>query len=399
MKASACLFLYLFFFSFDSLAQDPPLTRAIPLRTASYPLKPPGDVTPYPLLPDREIRNIILFIGDGMGINQVLASRLRIYGPEGRFHIERMPVTGLASTDAEDTLIIDSGAAATALATGHKTSYNAISMTTDGKRLATILQRARDKGLGTGLVSTTEITDATPAAFAAHVPHRRDHNSIARQLVDSGFDVILGCGKKRFISQNLASVDREDSIDLIERIRSHGYDYFETADGMRAAKGKRLFGLFDTDLLMSDNPEPTIAEMTTKALDVLKQKENGFFLVVETERTDEESHGNHFENLADGMLAFDEAVKVALDYATKNKQTLVIVTADHETGGLQIDKGGPVTGTMQVAWTTRGHTGQMVPIYAFGPHAMKFTGTMHISEIPRRLAPLLRLKDFPMVLE
>ncbi|HWP82224.1 MAG TPA: alkaline phosphatase [Bacteroidota bacterium] len=379
-------------------AEKPLPARTIPLQTTGYSNESAQTPPPYPLLADAPIRNVILFIGDGMGLNQISASRLHLYGPHGRLHIERMPVSGALTTHCEDSLITDSGAAASALATGFKVPYNAISTNKGGEILYTILEAARDKGMATGLVTTTEIVDATPAAFASHVTHRRGHNVIAQQLVESRIDVLLGGGKNHFLPRGTGSSERTDDIDLLERIKQLGYTYVENSEELTQTDSEKIFGLFPTENISSVTPDPTIQRMTKKALEILARKKSGFFLMVETERTDEESHANRFEPLAQAMRDFDEAVKLGIEFAMNHEQTLVIVTADHETGGLQIDKGGPITGKIQLAWTTRGHTGQTVPLFAFGPHAMKFTGLKDNTELPRTIAQLLGVRDFPRVI-
>lgn len=375
------------------LFQTPP--RTLVVQTTSY--RGEQSVTPkhYSLLPDKPIRNVILFIGDGMGMNQILASRIKMLGPDGRFSMERMPVLGFVTTHAEDSLITDSGAAASALATGHKVPYQHISTGRNGQPLRTILEAARAKGMATGLITTTEIVDATPAAFGAHVAHRDSHNVIARQLVDSGIEVLMGSGKKHFIPSGRPGSERTDTLDLIARARSMGYAFVETADDLQRVRAAKVLGLFDPEGLTAENPQPRVAEMAAKAIELLSTNKNGFFLMVETEHTDDDGHANNFEKLARALLDFDEAVRKGIEFAQSNRETLVLVTADHETGGLQIDKGGPALRQLQVTWSTTRHTGQAVPVFAFGPHAIRFTGLQDNTDIPRHIASLLGIQNFP----
>ena len=372
-------------------------SRSVPTQTTRYEVRTDSPTAHYPIVPDSPVRNVILFVGDGMGINQITASRIKLLGPDARLHMERMPVTGFITTHCEDSLITDSGASGSALATGYKVPYRHISVNRKGEHLLTILEAARAKGMATGLVTTTEIVDATPAAFGAHVAHRDSHNTIAKQLVESGIDVLMGGGKKHFIPQSQSGSERSDETDLIARIKSLGYTYVETVDEMKKARSPKLFGLFSTEELKDESPKPSVGEMTAKAIQILSKHKSGFFLMVETERTDEDSHANQFDLLAKGVMDFDEAVRMGIEFAQKDRRTLVLVTADHETGGLQFDKGGPVERQLQVVWTTTRHTGQPVPVFAFGPHAMKFTGLRDNTDIPRTIATLLRIKNFPRV--
>jgi alkaline phosphatase len=372
-------------------------SRTLVVQTTPYTARSQETGAHYPLLPASRVQNVILFIGDGMGMNQVTASRIKMLGAGTRLHMERMPVTGLLTTDCEDSLITDSGAAATALATGQKVPYRSISMNRRREALRTILEAAREKGMATGLVTTTEIVDATPAAFGAHVAHRDSHNVIAKQLVESGIDILMGGGKKHFIPRSHPGSERTDELNLIEHARLLGFNYVETADQLAKVHTGKLLALFSTEQLMAEPPKPSVGEMTSRAIELLRKHKGGFFLMVETERTDEEGHANNFDKLARALLDFDEAVRRALEFAFHNRKTIVLVTADHETGGLQLEKGGPVTQRLQVSWSTTKHTGQPVPLFAFGPNAIRFTGVQDNTDMPKHIASLLALKGFPAV--
>lgn len=351
-----------------------------------------------PLLPDTTIKNVILFIGDGMGINQITAARYRYYGPNGRLNMERMPVTGLVSTfPAGEALITDSGAGATALATGRKTANGMISLAPDSVELLTIMEAMRDAGYATGLISTSDITDATPAAFASHVPSRKLKNIIARQLIDSRINFMVGGGE----TFHGSDMEGEEKVSAMQYANKNGYKIITDKGELLNTDAAYVLALFEgmaSDMLekeISFNANaPTLAESTRKAIDILREDEKGFILVVEEEGTDTGSHINRPDFLMRHLKNLDDAVKVALEFAKKNKKTLVLVTADHETGGLTFSSQGTTSESLGLHWSTSGHTGQPVPLFAFGPHAIAFTGVLDNTDIPKVIADKLGLDKF-----
>ena len=369
--------------------------RLVPVQSTTYQPDAAQDVATYPLLPDTTIRNVILFIGDGMGINQITVARTMLFGPNGRLHLERLPVTGLVSTHTIDELVTKSDAGATALASGVKTRNGMIGMTPDSVKMLTIMEAARDRGLSTGLVTSTIITDATPAAFAAHVPKRDHHENIAVQLLDNRIDVLLAGYKGYFIPKSQEGSARTDELDLIARAKSEGYAFVETKEELVAAENSRLLGLFKPDVYFTEKAEPSLVELTEKAIKALNRNPHGFFLMVEQENIDEGSHENELRYMVGQLKLFDDAVKVGIDFALQDKQTLVLVLADHETGGLQMDGGRINDNAIRVAWTTTSHTGQPISIFAFGPQALRFTGLKDNTDIPKILAGLLSVDSFP----
>ena len=288
-------------------------------------------------------------IGDGMGINQVAGARIKAYGADGRLNMETLPVTGLLKTHSIDDLITDSGASATALSTGYKTRNKMIGMSADTTRVITIMEAAWDGGLSTGLVVTSSITHATPACFAAHVPNRYTEQEIARQLVASGTDVMLGGGKKFFLPKS-AGGDREDALNLLDVAAHAGYDIVLDKTAFEQSSGSKILGLFAENGLLNKDNEPSLAELTKKAIGILSQNKKGFFLMVEGSQIDWAGHDNQFAELVKQVLSFDEAIGVALAFAEKNAETLVVVTADHETGGMSI-RGGKRDGSqLKIDW-------------------------------------------------
>lgn len=355
--------------------------------------------TAIPLIPDVDVKNIVFLIGDGMGLSQVAAARIKSVGADGRLHMERMPVTGLLNTHSADKLITDSGASATALATGYKTNNRMISVSPDGRKLLTILEAAKDIGMATGLVATSTITHATPAAFASQVEERRDEDIIASQMLKNRVNVLLGGGKSFFLPQAVPGSKRRDERNLIEEAKRQGYQFVQTKEELKTAEGNYLLGLFQLGALTTNPPEPTLAELTQKAIELLSRDEDGFFVMVEGSQIDWACHDNDPEETIRQTLLFDEAVKVALDFAVKCGHTLVVVTADHECGGMGINAGTLCGKRLDIGWTSRGHTGVPVPIYAFGPGKEQFTGLHDNTDIPKIFARLLGITSFPRVVE
>lgn len=332
-------------------------------------------------------KNIILLIGDGMGIGHVTAARCGGPGQEGRLTIDSMPVTGFSITYSANSMVTDSAAAGTALATGTKTNNGTISMTPDGKNLRSILKVARDMGKSTGVISTTSIVDATPAVFYANALNRGLGEDIAAQLVASRVNVALGGGKSNFIPES-AGGKRKDGRNILEEAKKRGYDVFDTADAMAKSNSDRMIGLFD----FGPNSVPSIADMTSKAISVLSKNNKGFFLMSEGGLIDPNAHGGNAGGVVRETLMFDDAVRVALDFAKKNADTLVVVTADHETGGLAVHQGDEQNPKFTGHFVSGGHSANMVPIYAFGPGAELFGGTHDNTEIPKICAGLWKQK-------
>lgn len=346
-------------------------------------------------VPADRAKNVILLIGDGMGIAQITAARIRAVGPGGMLNMDRMPVTGFVRTHSADQLITDSAAGATAYATGHKTNNGMISVAPDSTPLPTILEYLRDKGKATGLVATSTITHATPAGFAAHVPSRRDEATIAEHLLKNRVQVLLGGGKMFFLPGTSEGSKRPDERNLIQEAQKAGYQYVETREALLSATGPYLLGLFQMGGLTTNPPEPMLHEMAQKALEILSKDPDGFFAMIEGSQIDWACHANDPNYEFRQLLLFDMAVGIALEFARKDGHTLVIVTADHETGGLAVN-GGSLNGqSLQIAWTTKHHTGTNVPLFAYGPNAERFTGVHDNTEIPRLIAAILGYPDFP----
>jgi alkaline phosphatase len=335
-----------------------------------------------------------------MGVGQIALARMKTAGPGGTLYMERMPVTGFVRTHSADAIVTDSAAAGTALASGVKTDNGMLGMAPNGTSYQTILEFAKAKGMTTGLVVTSAITNATPAAFASHVRSREMQDEIAEQLIANKVNVLFGGGEEYFLPKSSSESKRNDQKNLIEQAKETGYIYIRTAEELRAAHHTYILGLFQLGPLSTVAPEPSLAELTAKAIEVLNRegeeyKKQGFFLMVEGSQIDWACHNNDAVRTIRQTLLFDQAVKAVIDFAQKDKRTLVVVTADHETGGLTI-KGGNLKGNdLDISWSTGGHSTMPVPIYAFGPKANIFAGTYDNTEVPKKFARLLEINSFP----
>ncbi|NLG80380.1 MAG: hypothetical protein GX492_11265 [Firmicutes bacterium] len=322
-------------------------------------------------------RNVILFIGDGMGQGQVHAGKLAKGRP---LAMESMPVRTTVATLSFGGNITDSAAAATALATGHKTVNGFLGVLPDGTPVRTILEAARNAGWLVGLVSTCPITDATPAAFAVHVESRHEKRTIAAALIEAKIDLVMGGGAADFLPTLF--VKDEPPVELA---RKAGYTVLQDRKGFDEASSLPLLGLFsmtNVEWEKDRDPrrEPSLAEMTDKAVRLLSSPGRRFLLVVEGGRIDHACHNNDAEALRGEMAAFDDAIARGLGFARERKDTLIVVTADHETGGLAVDADG------KLKFGTDGHTDAEVPLFAEGPGQEMFAGQLDNTDVPKIIA-------------
>ncbi|WP_319003676.1 alkaline phosphatase [Sutcliffiella horikoshii] len=412
-----------------------------------------------------EIRNVIFLIGDGMGNSYTSAYRSLKDDPntpemeETAYDPYLVGMQSTHSSDEEES-VTDSAAAATSMSAGIKTYNGAIAVDMEKKDVKTILEQAKENGKSTGLVATSQINHATPAAFGAHDESRNNYNQIADDYYDDlingkhKVDVLLGGGTSYF--------EREDR-DLTKEFEKDGYSYVTTAEEMAKDDNEQILGLFAPKGLdkMIDRPEeqPSLKEMTDSALDRLDNNEKGFFLMVEGSQIDWAGHDNDIVGAMSDMQDFEEAFQAAIDYAKKDKHTLVIATADHSTGGMamgrdgeykwdptaikaakktpdfiakKIAEGAPVEETLKeyidlelteeeiqsvkdaketsgsevleidnaiekifdlrtgTGWTTDGHTGEDVSVYAYGPGMNNFTGKIDNTDTAKEIFKILK---------
>ena len=358
-----------------------------------------GRAAILPPVKSSAVRNVIFCIGDGMGTAQVAAASIAAGGLDCKLVMEKMPYAGLVRTHSADASVTDSAAAATALASGIKTNNGMVGVTPDGKKCVTILEAARDKGMATGLVCTCGVTHATPAGFAAHVRHRKMQEEIAEQLLENRVNVLLGGGRKFFLPECGAARGRQDGRNLINAAVRDGYEYVENGRQLQSADGRYVLGLFECGPLTNEPAQPNLVELAAKAIELLDRDRRGFFLMVEASQIDWDCHANDIDGCIEKVLVFDRAVKKALDFALADGQTVVIVTADHETGGLTLHSAQDNKLSVAFKWSTKGHSGAAVPVYAFGPGAQVFSGVNDNTDIAKKIAGLLGIKEFPKVLE
>ena len=344
-------------------------------------------------------KNIILLISDGMSLTQVSTYRLLKGGPNERIAVDKFPVSGIVLTHSENAIVTDSASSATAFSTGRKTNNGALGLDEDNKILENFTEIIDRYGYVSSLISTSEITHATPAAYASHVDLRWKTDEISLQMMESKVMTILGGGRHFFVPEDLGG-KRSDGLNLLEQMESSRMVMTEKKelDSFDHSDLGKVVGLFaDEALRDKEKPEnhvfePSSSEMLNFAINRSEKfNENGckgFFIMLEGSQVDWAGHANDLNYLKREMQDFDEAVELALDYATQNPDTLVIATADHETGGLLIESSSPTDYTapeVKFSFNTGigygSHTGVPVPVYAYGPGSENFTGTLDNTDI------------------
>lgn len=332
-------------------------------------------------------KNIILLIGDGMGVSEVYAG---LTANGGSLKLEECTHYGFSKTHSASHYITDSGAGGTAISAGVRTYNGAIAVDMDTLPVKTILEYAEDKGLATGLISTSSITHATPASFISHQKTRNSYEAIAADFLKVDVDLIIGGGRDNFAK-------RTDSVNLLEILEQEGYQVSTLLADMDTSAFSKHY------VLTAEGHNPRVSqgrgdllpEATKIAAEVLTKNENGFFMMVEGSMIDWGGHANDINYIIEEMIDFDNAIGEAIAFAKKDGETLVIITADHETGGLGINGGNMESGEVTSAFTTSGHTGVMVPVFAFGPGAENFSGIQKNTDLFSKMMNLLKLVNEP----
>lgn len=411
-----------------------------------------------------EVKNVVLMIGDGMGMAVIDFARIVLVGKENYLEFEKFPVVGIVKTYSANSLVTDSAAAATAMSCGVKTNNGYLGLSSDKIPVETIIELAKKKGKSTGLVTTVTITHATPAGFASHVDSR-DELVVADQYAKfKNVDVLIGGGMELFIPRNVNGSKRKDDKDLLTEFRSSGYTIVtqkEQLKNINILKTDKLLGLFkdlDTTYVIDRNFTgkenlPTLAEMSKTALDVLLKNPKGFFLMIEGGKIDWACHANDVATAVYEIKEFNDAVKTVVETLKNIQDTLIIVTADHETGGLSLSNGeyrfspekiwqqkissaqiakllkglpeeeiktkfADLTGIndltdneikkissgdvleiskiislrIEIGWSTKTHSGCSVPLYAKGKNAEVFSGVYENTEIAKKIVNIMNLK-------
>lgn len=327
-----------------------------------------------------EVKNVIFMIGDGMGLSQVYAGMT----VAGNLALEQCTHTGFSKTYSSSSYITDSAAGGTALASGSKTNNGMIGIAPDSTtHLYSILSAFEAVQRPTGLVVTVPITHATPAAFYAHQVSRKMYEEIAMDLLYADVDLFIGGGKIHFDG-------RSDGLNLIDSLRTRDYRVDFSIDSVKAPVLLPYAALTaEMDMEKASVRGNFLPKAVDLAIKSLNAKNSGFFLMVEGSQIDYYCHNNDQQGVIDEMLDFDRAVAEAIEFAKADGNTLVVITADHETGGMTVVEGSHEEHTIKATFNTDGHTGCMVPIYAYGPGAEHFTGIMENTQLQKIMLELV----------
>lgn len=340
----------------------------------------PMVVPPKPPMTDKP-KNLILMIGDGMGLTQITAG---LYMNGNSLNLERFPIVGLHKSYSSDNLVTDSAAGATAFACGVKTYNNGVGVDANGVPKKSILEEAEERQLATGMVVTSTIVHATPAAFIAHQKLRSFSEQIAADFLKTEIDFFVGGGKKYFDR-------RTDERDLYAELEANDYfvsDYFKEKDLAKIKiDEKENFAYFtaDDDPLAVANGRDYLYAASIMGLNFLKKhSDKGFFMMIESSQIDWGGHANNKDYVISEMLDFDRTIGAVLEFAERDGETLVVITADHETGGMSINKGSKMN-KLKVDFTTGDHTATLIPVFAYGPGAEIFGGVYENTAIHTKM--------------
>ena len=322
--------------------------------------------------PYAEIHNIILMIGDGMGVSHVFSG---FSTNNDQLYIQYAKHIGFQKTKSNNNYMTDSGAGGTALACGVKTNNGVIGMDNDFNPVKSILELAHENGKATALVSASKITHATPASFIAHVKNRGQYEDIAEFFVTDQLDLFIGGGSDDFEK-------REDTSSIIPELKAKGFQIARSKSELENINEGKIAGLLAAGHI---DRYPARGEFlpysTQKALSILSRDKDGFFLMVEASQIDWGGHDNDVGYVVEEMLDFDRTIGEVLKFAEEDGHTLVIITADHETGGMSIHNANPELGQVEGRFSTGSHSSVMLPVFVYGPGAEKFIGIYENTEI------------------
>lgn len=356
-------------YAVNNFAEDDKYTLFQPYETVSV-REPEGG----------KVKNIIFMIGDGMGLEQISAAWVC---NGGKLNLDNFTNVGIQRTYSANRLVTDSAAAGSALATGHKTNNGMISMTPDTMAVKSLAEEAMEKGKRAGAAVTCRVNDATPAVFFSHSATRKNQEDIVAQMANSGVYFLSGGGTKFWR-------DREDGRDISEEVKAKGYSYVETKEDLMAVKDGPVIALMDSyELQPSLDRGDILPASVAKALELLDNKK-GFFLMVEGSMIDDGGHDNKAGHTMEEIFDFDRTLGLVLEWAEKDGQTLVIVTADHATGGMTLLNGSIDDKRIRVNFSTTGHNGIALPVFAWGPHSEDFVGIYENTELSDRIRALIK---------
>lgn len=329
----------------------------------------------------KKVKNVILMIGDGMSLMHVYTAWA---ANRGKLWLENAQATGLSKTWAVKKLVTDSGSGGTSLATGVKTVYHAVGVDPEGKPLTSLVDVAKELGKDAGMAVTCRLWDATPCDFCCHNIDRDKEEELVGDYPTSGVDFVFGGGAQKFSN-------RKDGRDIFKELQKKGYHVSRTLDDFFAYdKNSRIFAVpYDKDTPLPDERGDLLARASMKGISLMNQNKNGFFMMIEGSQLDDYGHFNQLDLLMKETLDFDQTVGEVMKWAAKDGETLVVVTADHETGGLTLVNGNKEEGRVECCFSTKDHSGAMVPVYAFGPGAENFTGIFENTDVFKKIKKLM----------
>lgn len=329
----------------------------------------------------KKVKNVILMIGDGMSLMHVYTAWA---ANRGKLWLENAQATGLSKTWAVKKLVTDSGSGGTSLATGVKTVYHAVGVDPEGKPLTSLVDVAKEQGKDAGMAVTCRLWDATPCDFCCHNIDRDKEEELVGDYPTSGVDFVFGGGAQKF-------TNRKDGRDIFKELQKKGYHVSRTLDDFFAYdKNSRIFAVpYDKDTPLPDERGDLLARASMKGISLMNQNKNGFFMMIEGSQLDDYGHFNQLDLLMKETLDFDQTVGEVMKWAAKDGETLVVVTADHETGGLTLVNGNKDDGRVECCFSTKDHSGAMVPVYAFGPGAENFTGIFENTDVFKKIKKLM----------
>lgn len=329
----------------------------------------------------KKVKNVILMIGDGMSLMHVYTAWA---ANRGKLWLENAQATGLSKTWAVKKLVTDSGSGGTSLATGVKTVYHAVGVDPEGKPLTSLVDVAKELGKDAGMAVTCRLWDATPCDFCCHNIDRDKEEELVGDYPTSGVDFVFGGGAQKF-------TNRKDGRDIFKELQKKGYHVSRTLDDFFAYdKNSRIFAVpYDKDTPLPDERGDLLARASMKGISLMNQNKNGFFMMIEGSQLDDYGHFNQLDLLMKETLDFDKTVGEVMKWAAKDGETLVVVTADHETGGLTLVNGNKDEGRVECCFSTKDHSGAMVPVYAFGPGAENFTGIFENTDVFKKIKKLM----------
>ncbi len=334
----------------------------------------------------KKVKNVILMIGDGMSLMHIQAAWTC---NRGHLWLENAQFTGLSKTPATNRLITDSGSGGTSLATGYKTRYHAVGVDEDGNKLKSLVDYAKEAGKSAGVAVTCRLWDATPCDFLSHNIDRDNEQELIAEMANSPVDYVFGGGAKFF-------TNRKDGRNIFKELEKKGYKVFTSRKDLETiskekGNSKVYCVPFEVDTPLPDERGDLLARASIAGMNLLDQNKNGFFMMVEGSQLDDYGHFNQLDMLMKETLDFDQTFGSIIKWAAEDGETLVVVTADHETGGMTVLGGDYKEGRVEVNFSTKNHSGTMVPVYAFGPGSENFSGFMDNTDICWKIKALMNM--------